>query len=309
MEQAEPVRSRGNHTHAPIIPYSVTTLTSVDSSHQAISETRRSESPHHPIGMATIPPPAILQRSNEASQPSPAPSPVVYYSIPEDGGRSLGDDGQFGPSRTGGRSLGEDGQFGPSRTGGRSLGEDGQFGPSRTGGRSLGEDWQFGPSRTGGRSLGEDWQFGPARTGGRSLGEDGQFGPSRTGGRSLGDDGQFGPSGSDGRGSVAESESSHEGDETGEGGTGEEEEEVLGKVTEVVRAVMELSNRVSLSPPDQYIELVKVSHMTYHMTVGTTVIQLPLQGVGMAMRELLHTVDGVRQQLPQSSHHEVRDKG
>lgn len=31
-----------------------------------------------------------------------------------------------------------------------------------------------------------------------------------------------------------------------------------------------------------------------------------VQGVGMAMRELLHTVDGVRQRLPQPSHHEVR---
>ena len=40
---------------------------------------------------------------------------------------------------------------------------------------------------------------------------------------------------------------------------GEEEEAVLGKVTEVIKA---LSNRVVLSPPHQYIDLVKVSHMT-----------------------------------------------
>ena len=30
-----------------------------------------------------------------------------------------------------------------------------------------------------------------------------------------------------------------------------------------------------------------------------------MQGVGMAMRELLHTVDGIRQRIPVQSHHEV----
>lgn len=208
VERTEPIRRGGTHTHAPIIPYSVTTLTPVDSSHQAINDLRRSESPLIPIAMATIPPPAILQRSNEVSHPNPAPSPVVYYSIPEDGGRSLGDDGRFGPSSIGGRSQGEDGQL---RSGGWGLSEGGQ-------------------SRNG---VSEDE-------------------PSRTGGR----------------GSVAESESSHEEDEKAgaEDGAVAEEEEVLGKVTDVVKAVMELSDRVSLSQPDQYVELVKVSHMTCHMS-------------------------------------------
>ena len=36
------------------------------------------------------------------------------------------------------------------------------------------------------------------------------------------------------------------------------EDEVLGKVTDVVKSVMELSNKVYLSPPDEYLELVKV---------------------------------------------------
>ena len=66
---------------------------------------------------------------------------------------------------------------------------------------------------------------------------------------------------------MAGSESSHE----GEGGTEEKveegEEEVLGKVTNVVKAVMELSNRVSLSPPDEYLELVKVGHVTCQLVI------------------------------------------
>lgn len=110
VERTEPVHSHGNHTHAPIVPYSATNRTSVDSSHQSIDETHQTQSQNHPIAMATISPPAL--------------SPLA----------------------------------------------------------------------------------------------------------------------------------------------GEEEEEVLGKVTEVIKAVMELSNHVALSPPDQYIDLVKVSHMTCHMT-------------------------------------------
>ena len=47
-------------------------------------------------------------------------------------------------------------------------------------------------------------------------------------------------------------------EEKGEVGEAVGEEEVLGKVTNVVKAVMELSHRVSLSPPDEYLELVKV---------------------------------------------------
>ena len=94
--------------------------------------------------------------------------------------------------------------------------------------------------------------------------------------RSLREDGQFVSI----RSSIAGSESSREGGERGgEGGSGEVREvgegvgaeEVLGKVTDVVKAVMELSNRVSLSPPDEYLELVKVldhvmSHVTSHVT-------------------------------------------
>ena len=88
--------------------------------------------------------------------------------------------------------------------------------------------------------------------------------------RSLREDGQFVSARGSGRGSMAGSESSREGEVGGELGEREEkeeeeeggvrvgEEEVLGKVTEVVKAVMELSNRVSLSPPDEYLELVKV---------------------------------------------------
>ena len=73
---------------------------------------------------------------------------------------------------------------------------------------------------------------------------------------------------------MAGSESSREGEEAREGEEvgGESvkvvsvnDEEVLKKVTDVVKAVMELSNRVSLSPPDEYLDLVKVSHMTCHM--------------------------------------------
>lgn len=122
--------------------------------------------------MVPVPPPAILQRGNEAPPTTgPSLSAGVYYSIPEDGGRSLGEDGRFGNSK------------------------------------------------------------------------------------------------GNGRGSAAESESSHEGEEKGggegEGGRVKEEEEILGKVTEVVKAIMDLSNRVSLSSPEQYVELVKVS--AYHM--------------------------------------------
>ena len=89
--------------------------------------------------------------------------------------------------------------------------------------------------------------------------------------RSLREDGQFVSI----RSSIAGSESSREGEERGgevrEVGEGVGAEEVLGKVTDVVKAVMELSNRVSLSPPDEYLELVKVldhvmSHVTSHVT-------------------------------------------
>ena len=86
------------------------------------------------------------------------------------------------------------------------------------------------------------------------------------GGRSLGIDGRFGGSGGV-RGSMVASESSHEA-EGEEGGGAEEqgdevqENEVLGKVTDVVKAVMELSNRVSHSSPDQFVDLVKVRHVT-----------------------------------------------
>lgn len=180
---------RGNQTHPPIVPYSVTTITpNIDSisspPHTSTNEMRRSESPRHPVAMAPIPPPSILQRSNDVPQSDPTPSSGVYYSIPEDSGRTLNEEGQFISSTGSGRV---------------------------------------------------------------SRGS--------------------------GRGSVVVSEP----DEAivvlfG----GDEEEEVLKKVTAVVKAVMELSNRVSFSSPDHYLELVKVNrshdyianHMTHCLYVG-----------------------------------------
>ncbi|CAI8043409.1 Focal adhesion kinase 1 [Geodia barretti] len=183
----------------PIVPYSVTTITHGDSpAPQMTSDLRRSESPCHPVAIAPIPPPSILLRGNEGAPTESTPSGGVYYSIPEDGVRSLREDGQFVSSRGSGHG-----------------------------------------SITGSESSRE---------------------------------GEVGVSG--------------EMEEKGEVGEAVGEEEVLGKVTNVVKAVMELSHRVSLSPPDEYLELVK--------------------GVGMAMRELLHTVDGIRRKIPVQSHHEVR---
>ena len=185
----EPSHHRGNHTHAPIVPYSVTTLTPVDSgvntAHQLTNEVRRSESP---VAMATIPPPAILHRGSEAPQSGPG----VYYSIAEDGGRSLTEDGQFLSSRGNGRGSGRG-----------SLGES----------ESSHEREEVAEEKVG-------------------QGEEGE--------------------------GEREGEREREGEGEGEGVSAEEEEEVLGKVTEVVKAVMELSNRVSLSTPEQYVELVKV---------------------------------------------------
>ena len=114
--------------------------------------------------------------------------------------------------------------------------------------------------------------------------------PVEEGGRSLLPDGRFGRPGS-----VHGSESSHEGDVEGGGERGRLEEgrpeevgeeavgDVLKKVTEVVKAVMELSNKVSLSPPDEYVELVKVSHSSSwpcRLPLGDSVLCSAARGAG-----------------------------
>ena len=133
--------------------------------------------------MAPIPPPSILLRGNEAPPPDSAPLSGIYYSIPEDGGRSLNEAGQF-------VSFRESGSLADSES-------------SRDDGEGVSREEEEGVSRE----------------------EEGE-GVSR--------------------------------EEEGEGVEMVGEEDVLGKVTEVVKAVMELSNKVSLSPPDEYLELVKV---------------------------------------------------
>lgn len=147
----------------------MTTITHGDSG-RGSDESRHSESPCHPVSTAPIPPPSILLRSNEG--PDHTPSGGVYYSIPEEGVRSLREDGQFVSSPGNERN-----------------------------------------SITCSES-------------------------SREGG-----EGQ--------RGEEEEEKEEERGDIV-------EEEEVLGKVTGVVKSVMELSNKVYLSPPDEYLELVKV---------------------------------------------------
>ena len=204
---SEPSHHRGNHTHAPIVPYSVTTLTPVDSSgntaHQLTNEIRRSESP---VAMATIPPPAILQRGSEVPQSS---SPGLYYSIPEDGGRSLTEDGQFLSSRLNGS--------------GSMVESESNHEPEEKAEEMMGQGEREREREREGEREGE-----------REEGE---------------------------------GEGEGEGEKEGEDVSAEEEEEVLGKVTEVVKAVMELSNRVSLSTPEQYVELVKV--MPHERLVAT----------------------------------------
>ena len=146
--------------------------------------------------MATIPPPIILQRSSDHAPRDAPPSTDVYYSIPEDGGRSLREDGQFVSSRASERD---------SELGSESSHEGGEGGEVR-------EERAIWVEGEGGELSGE-----------------GEKGEEEEGERK-------------------------EVDRVGL------EQAVLGKVTDVVKAVMELSNRVSLSPPDQYLELVKVSY-------------------------------------------------
>ena len=141
--------------------------------------------------MAPIPPPSILLRGNEAPPPDSVPLSGIYYSIPEDGGRSLNEAGQF-------VSFRESGSLADSES-------------SRDDGEGVSREEEEGVSRE-----------------------------------------------EEGEGVSREEEGGGVQREEGEGVEMVGEEDVLGKVTEVVKAVMELSNKVSLSPPDEYLELVKV---------------------------------------------------
>ena len=81
-------------------------------------------------------------------------------------------------------------------------------------------------------------------------------------GEEEGGEGRGEEEGGEGRGEEEE-------EEGGEGRGEEERGEVLVKVTEVVKAVMELSHKVSLLTPDGYVELVKVGfcHVTSHVMI------------------------------------------
>ena len=64
-----------------------------------------------------------------------------------------------------------------------------------------------------------------------------------------------------------------------------EDDPIIQQTTVVVKSVMELSNKVPLSRPNDYVELVKK--------------------VGMALRDLMGKVDTLLKELPEQTHHEV----
>nr|QAU32675.1 focal adhesion kinase isoform 2 [Ephydatia muelleri] len=199
------IRPPDRPTPAPIVPYSVTTITPSDPTPPSFPV-----SPTYPVPEprfnGAIPPPSILRPA--ASRLSGDHERVGYYSVPAEAGE--------GPM---GRVLSEDGTFvdkyGANKRGASSS-------SSRLSTSSL-------------TSQPEPKQPEPAE---RELDE-----------------------------------------------FDDENDELLKQTTDVVRAVMEMSNKVPISRPADYVELVK--------------------NVGKALREFLTKVEMVQKTLPIESHNEI----
>lgn len=82
-------------------------------------------------------------------------------------------------------------------------------------------------------------------------------------------------------------------------------------MTGLVKAVIEMSSRIQPAPPEEYVPMVKVSpgHDVMEETVRRnniiTCASPSSQGVGLALRTLLATVDETIPVLPASTHREV----